>query len=420
MAYEEYNNTPHLEKKLANKTSAYAKDNFLYIPKGTFVDGDGDLTFTVSGLPVEVIQSLGVLPTNTVPYIVKGGYFDDWQCYICWDTKTLGVFNVTVTATSSDGKSVSDNFYWNVQATKPTVETGELVSVTHDSAIISGLVLNSGGSAIELSGMKISSDDPVNTEYLFKGDENGNYNFNNLASSIKYSYQFFSKNSLGYTFGEIKSFTTDFRLDVSKVNDLSAFKDQLILAGVSNILDINLELYQDQVLKYLDYIVNDSDLLHSIVGSVNSEKSFIIIPLELGWNLVSSPFDNINLVQMLSDKGLNPTVFEFANQRYQLLGAGSLKVGKGYWVFVDESCAVLLNSSTPATLLTTTLLEKGWNLVGLQRPMSIKAFCMKNQGVNKRSWSWDKNKDVYIISELMKLGQGYWLSTKSEGPVELF
>ncbi|MCX5810905.1 MAG: S8 family peptidase, partial [Proteobacteria bacterium] len=107
---------------------------------------------------------------------------------------------------------------------------------------------------------------------------------------------------------------------------------------------------------------------------------FVEIPLQTGWNFISTPIEPIDPSMNAVLKDISPNVriiWGYNNEQKQWLsyrgqGSGvrvqntltSIEAGKGYWAYMDNP-ATLTISGQPTTLSPQSVsLYNGWNLVG--------------------------------------------------------
>jgi len=96
--------------------------------------------------------------------------------------------------------------------TEPTVKTGAASQITKTSAVISGEVISDGGSTVTERGVFFSSNgSPTDqSQKSIGGQGTGNFTckLEGLEKNTTYSYMAYAKNSVGTSYGLVKSFTT--------------------------------------------------------------------------------------------------------------------------------------------------------------------------------------------------------------------
>ncbi len=413
---------PFLAGDLSDKVSEYDDATFIYyFPKSVFV-GDSSLTFSVSGLP------------GSVSPVCSSG--DNW--YFVWSSRDGGWFEVTITATDPNGSVASDTFHWTVNPGVPIIATGSATSVTDNAALISAKVLDWKGGELQWRGIELSKSrtDWSNRQQCMDLESSDSFTidtsrFFNLERGTTYYYRaFISTRNLNYglidALGEVKSFTTTFTFDEDKMSQIETLKAELIAGGIANVLDENLELYRQLILEHVEYVESDAHFIQALVDGVNGSEDFIVVTLDAGWNLVSSPYENIDLKKMMSEKELSFTAFEYSDNCYQICGSAennsyTLTPGRGYWVFAYEDTALVFSTTSSSTNRQVTdpddpptgsypiTLTEGWNLVGPLATTFIADLRKKYDSIKGHCWGWSSTRGCYKASDIMNLGSGYWI-----------
>jgi VCBS repeat-containing protein len=126
------NDAPTAKGAIADRISEDAQSDTSFNVASYFSDVDGDtLTYGASGLPtgLTIDPTTGIISGTIDHSASQGG--------------AAGVYNVTVTATSSDGGSVNQTFTWTV--TNPAPVANDDAATTNEDTAVSGNVLSSGG-----------------------------------------------------------------------------------------------------------------------------------------------------------------------------------------------------------------------------------------------------------------------------------
>jgi len=129
-------------------------------------------------------------------------------------------YHVRAYATNSSGTSYGDDvsFTTDEEPTAPTVSTGDVTSITANSATAAGNVTNEGTASVTERGICWStSENPTTSDsHSSSGTGTGSYtvNLTNLSANTTYHVRAYATNSVGTSYGDDVSFTTD---DDSKV-----------------------------------------------------------------------------------------------------------------------------------------------------------------------------------------------------------
>lgn len=178
------------------------------------------------------IDGIGIYSTNKFPYTYG----------LITNELEQGNHIIKIIAIDNENKEgeASSEFY--VELKEPTVLTGEIKGVTNITAVCKGEVIDDGGADIEERGIcwSLSSNPTVNDNKSYSGDGIGKYesSIDNLNPGTKYFVRAFAKNEIGFSYGEIKSFTTALEVitnDVRNSTEISAFL-------VGDVIGYNFEL----------------------------------------------------------------------------------------------------------------------------------------------------------------------------------
>ena len=91
-----------------------------------------------------------------------------------------------------------------------TVITNDATDITINSAILNGVIKNSGDSKIVQRGFYFGTNPEPTIRYVVDDNSNNIFSYvkENLSEQTTYYYKAFAKNSAGYSYGDVKSFIT--------------------------------------------------------------------------------------------------------------------------------------------------------------------------------------------------------------------
>lgn len=409
---------PHLVGTLSDKVSNYDDGAFIYyFPKSVFV-ADTTLSFTVTGLP------------GNVSDVYSSG--ENW--YFVWSfSKTLLTTNrneAIITALDRDGHSVSDKFIWWIEAGQPTIKTGDFKNLGDRSATLKYYDVQTKLGGYETMGFELSTDPNMMNRQFIDSSFWHEKVVSELERGTTYYYRakIFTMTNNGVNrqrltgYGKIKSFTTTFTFNKDKISQIETLKEELVAGGIDNILDGNLELYQEGLIEHFDYVGTDSDFVQNIIDAVNSGVDYVVWEFVAGWSLISPPFADVSLSEFMSTHPQICSVFNYDTQSYHVCendnhGQMILKYGRGYWVFSLDKCALVVTKKSTSEY--TAVLRKGWNLVGPPNAVSFDDLCNLFDGriYDYSCWGWNPLQNVYQRTNLMELGKGYWLKAAEDAEI---
>ena len=126
------------------------------------------------------------------------------------------------------------------------------------------------------------------------------------------------------------------------------------------------------------------------------------INLSPGWNLISQPYNNLNAVDCFEKTKLLGPLFNW-DGFYKICTQETLLVPEvGYWIFSLVDQQVTLQGEQPSTK-ENPFSNDGWNLIGslvLKHKIDFDSSAI---------WKWDAMNQVYVLTETLKPGLGYWI-----------
>jgi hypothetical protein len=182
---------------------------------GGTISSNGGATVTVSGI---------VWGTSVNPTTANSKTTDGWATGGPWTDSITGLtastgYHVRAYATNSVGTSYGSDVPFTTIANPvvPTVSTATPTNVTQTTATGNGNVTASGGATVTSAGMvwSVSPATPTLASNLGSTADNGWANYSawgdsitGLTASVTYNIQAYATNSVGTSYGGVKSFTT--------------------------------------------------------------------------------------------------------------------------------------------------------------------------------------------------------------------
>lgn len=197
----------------------------------------------------------------------------------------------------------------------------------------------------------------------------------------------------------------------------SVLEEDLEGVEFDSILDNNVPLYQAEFERNQDLLDSSPEFYQQVVDAVNSGNSIVLHRVYLGWNLISSPFEEFKPIDILDRKIIKPMfAWNSDMQMYDMLSNyQALTPGEGYWLHFNEDnfedgknfkdYAIVGDFS----LLTYDNLNIGWNLVG-----ALIEDLEWDSSTALYEWSNSTYHDV--SGNVMDLGKGYWLFYNDVAP----
>ena len=136
-----------------------------------------------------------------------------------------------------------------------------------------------------------------------------------------------------------------------------------------------------------------------------------LFDLKEGWNLIAIPGPSLtaNAVDPFLDRIGNMWTWNGAIFVRQT----TVELKKGYWVFYDSSAGATVRGLESDD--TSTVLQSGWNLVGLTDTMNCTDLVSNTQLIFP-FWTWENNQFTSACDGLVRF-VGYWVNTN--GPTTI-
>lgn len=195
------------------------------------------------------------------------------------ELKTNTTYYFKAYATNRNGTAYGTTLSFETGSiVKPIVETGNASNIAPNSVELDGLIL--GGGEIDECGFFYGTTDNPTLSVCMKNEHNNgkiNLSLTNLKEGTTYYYKAYAKNSKGYSFGEIKSFTTTispkiendsytlirYRTRRGTNNQFGNRNDYHTLSAYSDLIANGTSIIKAGFLwcKYTNYVKKESDLM---------------------------------------------------------------------------------------------------------------------------------------------------------------
>ncbi|MBI5477068.1 MAG: M6 family metalloprotease domain-containing protein [Ignavibacteriales bacterium] len=195
---------------------------------------------------------------------------------------------------------------------------------------------------------------------------------------------------------------------ISDINPRSS----TILPGGSDTFKVVINAYANYGSYNTDIKINSNDpdydefFLPAFIDISGLNMSF-----DQGWNLFSVPFGNKNLTSSAISMDITQPAFEFSDGYSP---EDTLKLGKGYWIKLDSSKAIILTGDVVAS--DTVGLKQGWNLIG---SLSYDVTKLNVTAISPMKLNSDligyTNPTGYFNTTALIPGLGYWLKASCDG-----
>lgn len=140
------------------------------------------------------------------------------------------------------------------------------------------------------------------------------------------------------------------------------------------------------------------------------------IPLQQGWNLISSPFEEFEID---TECELDASIFGYntTDKNYEVVSSLDDMVGVyGYWVKVKENCEITF---VGVQLVTYVDLDAGWNMIGTVNNEEIELDNIKGDCVITASlYKYDTDSENYAVATSLSPGIGYWIKVNDDCTIE--
>jgi hypothetical protein len=175
---------------------------------GGEVTDDGGLTVTDRG----ICWSSNHNPSINNHIVPAGEGLGSYTCNIT-GLNVHTTYYVRAYATNSKGTSYGDEVSFNTSASLPTISTGTISNITQTTAISGGNVTSDGGATVTAKGICWSSNQnpTIGNHHTSDGTGTGSFtsNLTDLTPGKTYYVRAYATNSVGTSYGEQKTFTTN-------------------------------------------------------------------------------------------------------------------------------------------------------------------------------------------------------------------
>ena len=174
---------------------------------GGNVTDDGGLTITARGVCWSTSQNPTINDSHTSDGTGTGTFASSLS-----NLNTQTKYYVRAYATNSKGTSYGEQKSFTTQDGLPIVVTGDISSITTESAMCSGYVTSDGGFEVTARGVCWSTSQNPTIEDFYVTYDGGTGLFesslNDLSNNTTYYVRAYATNSKGTSYGDMKSFTT--------------------------------------------------------------------------------------------------------------------------------------------------------------------------------------------------------------------
>jgi uncharacterized protein (TIGR02145 family) len=242
-------------------------------------------------------------------------------------------YYVIAYATNIKGTAYGEEIIFSTEPELATVYTKIISGITAYSARIGGTISSNGGTGITESGVYWgTSEDPVSTgAKLINGSGTGDFvnTIDNLNPGVKYYVMAYAINSIGTSFGELKSFTTLGKAPTVRILDYTNLTSSgITLNGVVSARDLNTTVtfqYVKDSNTDTTYVVygspvteNDDTITVNITGLNSLTTYHFRIKTENDLGSVYSAYLTVKTVIT----GFQGTVQDIEGNTYQTIGIG--------------------------------------------------------------------------------------------------
>lgn len=175
---------------------------------GGNITDDGGYSITVRGVCWSTSQN----PTTNNYYTTDGsgtGSFISNLSGLTYNT----TYYIRAYATNNKGTSYGEERFFTTNKLPPTIATNEVSSITATSAVCGGEVISDGGASITARGVCYSTapNPTINNNHTSNGNGTGSFvsNLTGLLPNTTYYVKAYATNSIGTSYGEQKTFTTE-------------------------------------------------------------------------------------------------------------------------------------------------------------------------------------------------------------------
>lgn len=200
-----------------------------------------------------------------------------------------------------------------------------------------------------------------------------------------------------------------------QLNNYTAnLKEDLLAQNLTNLNDLNLLTYQNHIAQFETQGPLDHAFKQDVIHAINEEKVLIEIPLNPGWNMISSPFSDWCVRTAMIDRHFTYSLYNYSDQLYQIptVTPGNqqvLEALQGYWVHVETNQIGRLPIFGFQENIQAPTLVNGWNNIGVEVNLTTAQYLETHPELNPTIWAWNAETQTYIEPEMLDIGQAYWV-----------
>ncbi len=128
----------------------------------------------------------------------------------------------------------------------------------------------------------------------------------------------------------------------------------------------------------------------------------VTINLNLGWNLISQPYENLTFSDCFEISQLMSTTYNWSEYYISNAVTSKPETEAGYWVFSFTQQSQTISGIQPKSK-DDILPTDGWHLIGTLSPIDAKEL------TTNPIWLWNSTSQYYEVVNTLEPGIGYWV-----------
>lgn len=172
-----------------------------------------------------------------------------------------------------------------------------------------------------------------------------------------------------------------------------------------NVLSENMVQYESMlsVAENIPFCEASSDALQELVDAVNAGEQIVFCELTPGWNLISSPFAETEVIG-------HGQIYNWHEAGYYEIVDGNFEPGRAYWIYNDQDISTTLGLTGLIPENPTVTYQTGWNLFGPVFDADYHPF-IPADGLAPLDFIYSfENAQYQLLTTEAEIqpGQGYW------------
>ena len=158
-----------------------------------------------------------------------------------------------------------------------------------------------------------------------------------------------------------------------------------------------------------DNTAEDNEVRYLIIkyGAFNLENT-MYYSLSSGWNLVSVPRVQSDYNAEVVFPGKYGSMFSYDPVLGDYVGASTLALGLGYWVYYIDATTITFYGSAPAPIVVSC--KAGWNLIGSrEREVQVADLQLSAGSIYGSVFRYDTNIQDYAATAVIYPAEGIWI-----------